>query len=86
NYENGVTADGNAYNVYLPPGESVPPNQFTRIDMGGCMGCHGRAQRGGDDFSFTMRGGPVSQPETPTVIDLQRLHSLRAALVGRALH
>ena len=32
-------------------------------NMGGCMGCHGRAQRAGTDFSFTLAGGPVKEPE-----------------------
>ena len=52
-----------AYNIYGPPVGSVPPTQFTRTDMGGCMGCHGRAERAGTDFSFTLSGGPVAQPE-----------------------
>lgn len=51
------------YNIFGPPSGSVPPNQFTRTDMGGCMGCHGRAQRAGTDFSFTLSGGPVAMPE-----------------------
>ncbi|MDR3527693.1 MAG: hypothetical protein P4L57_10460, partial [Rhizomicrobium sp.] len=51
------------YNIFDPPSGSVPPNQFTRTDMGGCMGCHGRAQRAGTDFSFTLSGGPVAMPE-----------------------
>jgi hypothetical protein len=84
NYEGGVIANGNAYNVYLPPVTAVIPSNFTRIDMGGCMGCHGRAQRGGDDFSFTLRGGPVSAPEIPAVLDAARLSRLRSALVGKA--
>jgi hypothetical protein len=52
-----------AFNIYGPPSGSVPSNQFTRTNMGGCMGCHGRAQRAGTDFSFTLAGGPVKEPE-----------------------
>ncbi len=52
-----------AYNIYLPPSGTVPPAQFTRTLMGGCMGCHGRAQKTGTDFSFTLGGGPVATPE-----------------------
>lgn len=51
-----------AYNIYGPPAGGNP-NQFTRTVMGGCMGCHGRAQRAGTDFSFTLSGGPVAGPE-----------------------
>jgi hypothetical protein len=54
---------GRAFNVYGPPGNSAPPTQFARTDMGGCMGCHGRTERGGSDFSFTLSGGPVATPE-----------------------
>ncbi|MFC5323341.1 hypothetical protein [Bradyrhizobium oligotrophicum] len=60
---NTSKSTGPAFNIYGPPGGQVPPNQFTRTNMGGCMGCHGRAQRGGTDFSFTLSGGPVAQPE-----------------------
>lgn len=74
-----------AYNIYLPPSGSVPSNQFTRYDMGGCMGCHGRAETVGDDFSFTLRGGPVASPETPSTADQQRLKRLREALTGKKL-
>jgi hypothetical protein len=34
--------------------------------MGGCMGCHGRTERAGTDFSFTLSGGPVATPEFAT--------------------
>jgi hypothetical protein len=54
---------GPAFNIYGPPSGSVPPTQFTRTNMGGCMGCHGRTERGGTDFSFTLSGGPVAAPE-----------------------
>lgn len=57
---------GAAYNVYGPPSGNVPSNQFTRTNMGGCMGCHGRAQRTGTDFSFTLSAGPVATPEFAT--------------------
>ena len=60
---NTSKSTGPAFNIYGPPSGQVPPNQFTRTNMGGCMGCHGRAQRGGTDFSFTLNGGPVAQPE-----------------------
>lgn len=36
-------------------------------NMGGCMGCHGNAQRNGADFSFILRGGPVTAPDTLSV-------------------
>lgn len=32
-------------------------------DMGGCMGCHGTAQRFGGDFSFILLAGAVASPE-----------------------
>jgi hypothetical protein len=81
NYQGAAPGPRN-YNVYLPPSGSVPSNQFTRIDMGGCMGCHGRAQFVGDDFSFTLRGGPVKAPETPDADDATRIQLLRSALQG----
>lgn len=36
-------------------------------NMGGCMGCHGVAQSGGNDFAFTLGGGRVTVPEAPEV-------------------
>jgi hypothetical protein len=36
-------------------------------NMGGCMGCHGVAQLGGNDFSFVLGGGRVSEPEAPEI-------------------
>jgi hypothetical protein len=54
---------GPAFNVYEPPINGSVPTQFTRINMGGCMGCHGRTERTGTDFSFTLSGGPVATPE-----------------------
>lgn len=48
------------YNVHLPDGI-----HYTKINMGGCMGCHGNAQFAGDDFSFILRGGPVIEPDVP---------------------
>lgn len=33
-------------------------------NMGGCMGCHGNAQLGGNGFSFIFKGGPVTSPQT----------------------
>ncbi|WP_309887433.1 hypothetical protein [Archangium sp.] len=36
-------------------------------NMGGCMGCHGNAQRKGADFSFILLGGPVTAPDTISV-------------------
>ena len=89
---------GAAYNIYGPPSGSVPSGQFTRLNMGGCMGCHGRAQRNGTDFSFTLSAGPVAMPEyaVPATaantlaasnfrlgLDEERLKELRAALSGR---
>jgi hypothetical protein len=65
-FENSTISQGPAYNNYGPPSGSVPKNQFTRLNMGGCMGCHGRAQRGGTDFSFTLAAGPVDKPEFGT--------------------
>ncbi len=89
---------GAAYNIYGPPSGSVPSSEFTRLNMGGCMGCHGRAQRAGTDFSFTLSGGPVAMPEfaVPATasnvlaasnfrlgFDEERLQELRDALSGR---
>jgi hypothetical protein len=89
---------GAAYNIYGPPSGSVPSAQFTRLNMGGCMGCHGRVQRNGDDFSFTLAAGPVATPEfavpatAPGTLavsnfrlgfDEERLKELRDALSGR---
>jgi hypothetical protein len=74
-----------AHNIYLPPSGVTPIQSFTRYNMGGCMGCHGRAQQAGDDFSFTLRGGPVSEPETPGVADVVRLKELRRGLTGSVL-
>ena len=65
-YESFTIANGTAYNIYgPPPANSVPPasTQFSRTNMGGCMGCHGRAERAGADFSFTLKEGPVATPE-----------------------
>lgn len=36
-------------------------------NLGGCMGCHGNAQRGGADFSFILLGGLVTAPDTVPV-------------------
>ena len=62
------------------------------------MGCHGRAQRAGTDFSFTLSGGPVSEPEfaVPALttgaavqanfavgFDTNRLEKLHRALAGQ---
>jgi hypothetical protein len=48
------------YNVHLPNG-----NSYDKINMGGCMGCHGNAQFSGNDFSFMLRGGAVIEPDVP---------------------
>jgi hypothetical protein len=52
----------------------VPPNDFvynsppvSSFNMGGCMGCHANAQSLGYDFSFILKGGPVMEPEHPTI-------------------
>ncbi len=37
------------------------------FNMGGCMGCHGVAQLGGNDFSFILGGGRVAEPDAPRV-------------------
>ena len=34
------------------------------VSMGGCMGCHGNAQKKGGDFSFLINGGDNLTPET----------------------
>jgi hypothetical protein len=36
-------------------------------NMGGCMGCHGVAQGGGNDFSFVLAKGRVKEPEAPEI-------------------
>jgi hypothetical protein len=97
-FENFTISSGTAFNIYGPPSAGVPPNQFTRVNMGGCMGCHGRVQRAGTDFSFTLSGGPVAIPEfgvpastTATLtatnfrlgFDQERLKELHDALAGR---
>lgn len=48
------------YNIHVPNGAT-----YTKINMGGCMGCHGNAQAAGTDFSFMLRGGPVIEPDVP---------------------
>ncbi|WP_157821980.1 hypothetical protein [Tenacibaculum sp. Bg11-29] len=35
-----------------------------KVSMGGCMGCHGNAQAGGNDFSFLLGDGPIKMPDT----------------------
>jgi len=47
-------------NVFVPSG-----NHYDRFNMGGCMGCHGQAQKQGNDFSFVLAGGPNRFPEFP---------------------
>ncbi|HEY0106904.1 MAG TPA: hypothetical protein VGB91_12530 [Rhizomicrobium sp.] len=61
--QNEVSTSTRAHNIYLSPGPKEPQNQFHRNIMGGCMGCHGRAERAGSDFSFTLNNGPVSAPD-----------------------
>lgn len=46
-------------------------NAYNTFNMGGCMGCHGNAQLGGSDFSFTLLEGPVIEPEAPTFTEEQ---------------
>lgn len=53
------------YNVHLPNG-----NSYDKINMGGCMGCHGNAQFSGNDFSFMLREGPVIEPDVPVTDSL----------------
>lgn len=46
-----------------PAGTTPGPNvtyQGTGLDMGGCQGCHGNAQRRGADMSFLAAGGASS--------------------------
>ncbi len=38
------------------------------INMGGCMGCHGNAQKAGTDFNFLIDHAPFSAPEAITNI------------------
>jgi hypothetical protein len=82
NPNTGAPTSAIAYNNYSA---GPNPNGFNRITMGGCMGCHGRAQRGGADFSFTLNGGPVAMPEFPDGLDAARIALLRKALVGKPL-
>lgn len=93
--DGGLISAGPAYNIYLPPGAN--PQQFTRYGMGGCMGCHGRAERGGADFSFTLNNGPVAAPDFPVPAnelalakgkgqpgpDAARLRKIRDTLIGK---
>lgn len=53
-------------NVYVSNADSTA---YDHYNMGGCMGCHGNAQVQGGDFSFTLRGGPVREPEAPEFTD-----------------
>jgi hypothetical protein len=47
---------------------SFDGNQLQKTsNMGGCMGCHGVAQGGGNDFSFVLGGGRVKEPEAPDI-------------------
>lgn len=34
-----------------------------KINMGGCMGCHGNAQKAGTDFNFLILGAPFGFPD-----------------------
>ena len=34
-----------------------------KINMGGCMGCHGNAQKAGTDFNFLIAGAPFGFPD-----------------------
>jgi len=36
-------------------------------NMGGCMGCHGVTQSKGNDFSFVLGSGRVTEPEAPEI-------------------
>jgi hypothetical protein len=90
-YLEGATTNGTAYDIYLPPPSG---NQFQTYVMGGCMGCHGVAQTGGSDFSFTLGGGPVAMPEYPVVnangldtakgFDLARLATIHYVLKNKS--
>ncbi|MCD9031261.1 hypothetical protein LDO32_05905 [Luteimonas sp. Y-2-2-4F] len=55
-----------AQNVYVV---NAAGDAYDHYNMGGCMGCHGNAQVQGGDFSFTLRGGPVREPEAPEFTD-----------------
>lgn len=50
----GATYGQPAYNV---------PFAGLNYNMGGCMGCHGNAAKGGNDFSFIFKKSSVSSPE-----------------------
>lgn len=87
-YTSADLNSGLANNVFVPP-TTRTDQHFTDFNMGGCMGCHGNAQKSGTDFSFTLQGGPVSKPEFPVStavgltaassgIDLDRLTRIRA--------
>lgn len=52
-YQNTLTFDGSTL--------------VDTANMGGCMGCHGVAQHGGNDFSFVLGGGRVQEPEAPEI-------------------
>lgn len=64
NFKNGSPAK----NVYLL---NAARTGYESFNMGGCMGCHGNAQVGGSDFSFTLREGPVDAPEAPSFTEQQ---------------
>lgn len=53
-YQNALTFDDNG-------------NLVDTANMGGCMGCHGTAQNGGNDFSFVLAEGRISGPEAPEI-------------------
>ncbi len=59
------------YNIHIPKEKN-----YQKLNMGGCMGCHGNAQVAGTDFSFMLRGGPVIEPDVP---ELDSINILKLA-------
>ncbi|MDF1759526.1 MAG: hypothetical protein P1U40_03215 [Coxiellaceae bacterium] len=52
----------------LPPSKASPHGAAGRFNMGGCMGCHGMAQRYGTDFSLILADGPFTHPDVMDVV------------------
>lgn len=70
------------YTDFTPTQPGVPFDNVVydneTYNMGGCMGCHGNAQHGGADFSFILRGGRVTTPDTAGPTSTQGLAKFRA--------
>lgn len=66
----GQLVQSNYFNVNIYKDNNPTQKLSYRVLMGGCMGCHGNAQMGGTDFSFTL-GGAKSAPTQFTAETLE---------------